>query len=68
MTPLYTRKLHQALIDIGHQVEKDTNTPDLDQIKALFDKFLTAAESGKNQKKAVDELLGAVVRWEVGKL
>lgn len=65
MNPLYARKLHQALIDIGHTVEKDTSTPDIQQIKALFDKFLMAAESGRQQKKAVDELLGAVVRWEV---
>lgn len=68
MTPQYTRKLHQALIDIGHQVEKDTSTPDIQQIKTMFDKFITAAENGKKQKKAVDELLGAVVRWEVNNL
>lgn len=68
MTPHYSRKLHQALIDIGHTVEKDTSTPDLDQIKELFDKFLTAVESGRGEKKAVDELLAGLVRWEVGKL
>jgi hypothetical protein len=69
MTP-YTRKLHQALIDIGHAVEKDQSIPALDEIKELFYDFSFEAgrSDKKKQKKAIDKLLAALVRWEVGRL
>lgn len=70
MTPLYTRKLQQALIDIGHQVEKDTATPAISDIEVLFDKFLQSVDSEdpSKQKKAIDKLLSGLVKWEVEKL
>ena len=69
MTP-YTRKLHSALIDIGKAVEKDTSIPALDEIKELFYDFAFAEKRGtmKEKKKAVEKLIGALVRWEVGRM
>lgn len=63
MTPEYTRKLNQAILDIGHQVEKDTTTPTIEEIQQLFDAFVK-----KKDKKSADKLLAGVVRWEVGEL
>lgn len=70
MTPVYTRKLQQALIDIGHEVEKDTTTPSMEQIKQLYFEFEQAVNHSdmSRQKKAVDKLLAGIVKWEVGKL
>lgn len=63
MTPHYTRKLQQALLDIGHQVEKDTTTPTIEELTRLFDEFVK-----RQDKKSVDKLLAGVVKWEVGEL
>lgn len=63
MTPEYSRKLIQALIDIGHQVEKDTTTPTIEDLQRLFDEFVK-----RQDKKTADRLLAGVVRWEVGEL
>lgn len=63
MTPEYTRKLNQNLLDIGHQVEKDTTIPTIEELTRLFDVFVK-----KKDKKSADKLLAGVVRWEVGEL
>lgn len=63
MTPEYIRKLQQALLDIGHIVEKDTATPTIDELQQLFDEFVE-----RRDKKSVDRLLSGLVRWEVGEL
>lgn len=63
MTPQYARKLQQALIGIGHQVEKDTTTPTIEELQRLFDEFIK-----RQDKRSVDRLLAGVVRWEVGEL
>lgn len=63
MTPEYTRKLNQALLDIGHQVEKDTTIPTIEELTRLFDEFVK-----KKDKKSADKLLAGVVKWEVGEL
>lgn len=64
------RKLQQALLDIGHQVEKDPTIPTVFDIEILFDKFLQAVDTGDMiaQRKAANELCAAVVRWEINKL
>lgn len=63
MTPYYSRKLNQALIDIGHQVEKDTTTPTIEDLQQLFAEFIK-----RRDKRSVDRLLAGVVKWEVEKL
>lgn len=63
MTPEYTRKLNQNLLDIGHQVEKDTITPTIEELQQLFDEFVK-----RQDKRSADRLLAGVVRWEVGEL
>lgn len=66
----HTRKLHQALLDIGHQVEKDNTAPTIEQIKDMFTNYLITVKEGSipDQKKAVDKLLAGLVRWEIEKL
>lgn len=70
MNPLHTRKLQSALIEIGHQVEKDTTAPGVPQLRALADSFFIALELGNEiqQCKAANELIAGVVRWEIEKL
>lgn len=67
MNPLYNRKLQSALIEIGHQVEKDTAAPGVPQLRALADSFFIALELGNEiqQRKAANELIAGVVKWEV---
>lgn len=68
MTP-YTRKLQQALLDIGHQVEgnKDKPAPTAKELELLIYNFLLAIDgrSMKNKANAVKELIGELVRWEM---
>lgn len=64
------RKLQQALLGIGHQVERNPTIPTVSDIEILFDKFLQAVDTGDMiaQRKAVNELCAGVVRWEINKL
>ncbi len=70
MNPLCTRKLQSALIEIGHQVEKDKRAPGIPQLRALADSFFIALELGNEtqQRKAANELIAGVVKWEVENL
>ena len=68
MTP-FTRKLHSALIDIGHQVEGNQHlpAPTIGELKARFDYFKYTVDSGDmiSQAHAVKELIWELVRWEM---
>lgn len=63
MSPQYSCKLQQALLDIGHIVEKDTTIPTIEELQQLFDEFVK-----RQDKRSADRLLGGLVRWEVENL